>query len=52
MDVFCEICGYCWDARDPGVRYIYADARWECWDEYACFARRLTPGADMIGGYL
>lgn len=40
MDVFCEICDKRWDARDPSVRYIFGDGRWECHDEAACFERR------------
>ena len=40
MDVWCEICGHCWDSLDPGVRFIHGDGRWECYDETQCFARR------------
>ena len=48
MDVFCEICGTRWDSRDPGVRYIYGDGRWECYDEVACFARYSTLAHQLI----
>lgn len=41
MDVFCEICGYRWDSRDPGVQFIHGDGLWECHDEAQCFGRRL-----------
>ena len=40
MDVFCEICDKRWDSLDPGVRYVYGDGRWECYDETQCFARQ------------
>jgi hypothetical protein len=40
MDAWCEICGKRWDSRDPGVRYIYGDGRYECFDEVQCFGRR------------
>lgn len=40
MDATCAICDKTWDTLDPGVRFIYGDGRWECWDEAACFKRR------------
>ena len=49
MDVFCDICGHRWDSRDPGVRYLYGDGRWECDDEPACFTRRaMQAGLDQV----
>lgn len=39
MNVFCQICGMKWDSRDPGVRYLYGDDQWECYDEGPCFER-------------
>jgi hypothetical protein len=45
VDVWCEICGHQWDSRDPGVRYIYGDGRWECYDEAQCFGRRAIRAA-------
>lgn len=38
--MYCGICGKEWDSLDPGVRYRYGDAVWECYDEEACFGRR------------
>ncbi|HXZ73023.1 MAG TPA: hypothetical protein VEH31_19415 [Streptosporangiaceae bacterium] len=40
MDAYCSICGRQWDIRDPGVRRIWGDDAWECYDEPACFDRR------------
>lgn len=40
MDVWCAICGHRWDSLDPGVRFVYGDGRWECYDEDLCFGRR------------
>jgi hypothetical protein len=52
-EVQCAICGLCWDSLDPGVRFIHGDGRWECWDEFSCFARRADQDpARAIGGYL
>jgi hypothetical protein len=39
MNVWCEICGHWYDARDPAVRFVYGDGRWECQDETQCFSR-------------
>ena len=39
MDVWCQICGHKWDARDPGIRYLYGDGHYECFDEVQCFGR-------------
>ena len=38
-NVWCEICGKRWASLDPGVRYIFGDGRWECYDETQCFGR-------------
>jgi hypothetical protein len=38
--VTCEICGWRWDERDPGVRYLFIDRAWTCADEAECFERR------------
>ena len=46
MNVFCTICGHCWDSRDPGVRYLYGDCVWECADEGACFERKAMTDLD------
>lgn len=40
MDATCKICGKVWDVRDPGVRFVYLEGVWECFDESACFGRR------------
>jgi rubredoxin len=38
--VTCEICGWVWDERDPGVRWLNIDWAWSCADEAECFERR------------
>jgi hypothetical protein len=36
----CHLCGKPWGEQDPGVRFIYTDHVWECWDAGLCAERR------------
>jgi hypothetical protein len=39
-EVYCHACGKPWEEQDPGVRFIYTDHVWECWDAGLCAERR------------
>lgn len=50
MNAWCSICGKEWDARDPGVRFLYGDGSWECTEEGPCFDRRAMRELDDCTG--